>query len=126
MNRKFIPFLIALMLGGILASPLHADAESDAADRIRMRLSQIDELKSAGQVGENSAGYLVERETLGPRQSSIVAAENDDRRIIYKSVAGKTSQTMDEVGEQRALQIASRARSGVWLQRPSGEWYQKS
>ena len=125
MKLSLIPFLIALIIGGTLAAPVFGDAESEAADCIRMRLSQVDALKANGQIGETATGFLAERAMLGPRQSSMVAAENEDRRIIYQSVASRTGQSAEDVGTQRALQIATRARSGVWLQKPSGEWYQK-
>ena len=121
----FSRFLLALFFGGLLLQPLAADPASDAAARIKDRLSQIDDMKAAGQVGEDVKGFLSVRGDLGPRQASIVEAENADRRILYQSVAQRTGQTVAEVGQQRALQIAARARSGVWLQKPDGSWFRK-
>ena len=125
---KTIPIyriLLALFFAGLLLQPLCADPATDAAARIKDRLSLIDDMKAEGQVGEDAKGFLSVRGELGPRQTSIVEAENADRRILYQSVAERTGQTVTEVGQQRALQIAARARSGVWLQKPDGSWFQK-
>lgn len=124
MHTRYISCLLAL-LAFLVAVPIQADPVEEASTRIKDRLAQVDALKAEGSVGESARGYLVARSAIGPRQSSLIEAENADRRILYQAVAQRTNQTLDEVGEQRAIQIASRARSGVWLQKPSGEWYQK-
>lgn len=110
----------------ICASTLNAESPQEAAERIKERLPQIDAMKAAGEVGETANGFLAELKPLGPRQSSLVKAENADRRIIYASVAARTGQEVNSVGQQRAIRIAELAKPGVWLQRPDGEWYQKS
>ena len=125
MYRKLSQFVIISLLGLLLAGSLGADTVSDAAERIKQRLVQVDEMKASGEVGEDAQGYLAQRSALAGRKAAVVDAENADRKTIYASVAGKTGQSVSEVGAQRALQIAERALSGVWLQKPSGEWYQK-
>ena len=125
MQHNILRLSIAILFLACLGQPLSADPATEAADRIKERLSQIDDLKAAGSIGENAKGYLERRGSLGPRQDALLAAENADRRVIYQSVANRTNQTSDDVGAQRAIQIAARARSGVWLQKPSGDWYQK-
>jgi uncharacterized protein YdbL (DUF1318 family) len=126
MHRLFNLTLVALL--ALALNPLSAEGGSatDAANRIKARLVMIDELKASGAVGEGALGYVIPRAELGPRQSSIVESENADRKTLYQSVAANTGQSAEEVGRQRALQIATRARPGVWLQGPDGEWYQKS
>ena len=121
-QRHLYLFLFPLIL---VPSAAVADSATEAAERIKDRLAQVDALKESGDVGEDARGFLVMREDLGPRQQSIVDAENADRLVIYKKVAGRTGQTVAEVGEQRAIQIFARARAGVWLQKPGGDWYQK-
>ena len=122
-------FLVQVFLVGILlcgsSHDLVASTASEAAERIKIRLVHVDSLKEAGSIGENTAGFLELLEDLSPREKQIVASENADRRVIYAAIAERTGQTPDEVGQQRALQIEARARQGVWLQRPDGEWYQK-
>jgi len=125
MKTAFSRFIFTMLASVVLSLPLVADPASDALGRMKERLSEIDNLKLAGQVGENAKGFLEARENLGPRQTAMVNAENADRKVVYDSVAQRTGQSSEEVGAQRALQIATRANSGVWLQRPGGEWFQK-
>ncbi|MEX0332652.1 MAG: YdbL family protein [Puniceicoccaceae bacterium] len=119
---SFLPFLFLLALVPVTAL---ADSATEATERIKDRLAQVDSMKASGEVGEDAFGFLAPRSELGPRQKSIVESENADRRIIYEAIASRAGQTMEAVGQQRAIQIATRARSGVWLQKPDGEWYQK-
>jgi uncharacterized protein YdbL (DUF1318 family) len=125
MQKTISRLLITFIVGAILTLPLMADETAQAAERIKQRLAQVDQLKAAGSVGEDAKGFLVERTPLSGRKASIVSSENADRRVIYEATAMKTAQSVEQVGAQRALQIAERARPGVWLQKPSGEWYQK-
>jgi uncharacterized protein YdbL (DUF1318 family) len=125
MQQTISRFLMTFIAGAILALPVMADDTAQAAERIKQRLAQVDQLKAAGSVGEDAKGFLVERTPLSGRKASIVSSENADRRVIYAATAMKTGQSAEQVGAQRALQIAERARPGVWLQKPSGEWYQK-
>jgi len=125
MNRKLYTFIVTILLSSLLSGTLLADPVADAAERIKQRLAQVDELKASGEVGEDAQGYLADRQPLAGRKAAVVASENADRKVIYTSIASRTGQSVSEVGAQRALQIAERAHSGVWLQKPSGEWYQK-
>ena len=123
--HKQIYRLIATLI--VMSFPLlmNGGPAEDATLRMKDRLAQVDALKADGSVGENATGYLEPRVNLGPRQISIVEAENKDRRIIYEAVAQQTGQTADVVGQQRALRIAEIAGPGVWLEKADGNWYQK-
>lgn len=125
MKHPALIFFICVLIPLIAVPPLQAQSPQEAAQRIKERLPQVDSMKAAGEVGEGNDGYLAERKPLGPRQASLVKAENADRGIIYASVAARTGQEVSAVGQQRAIRIAELARPGVWLQRPDGEWYQK-
>ena len=125
MQKKFLCLMIPFLLGVLLGTPVWAGPVEDASQRIKERLPQIDEMKSAGDVGEAINGFLVVKGELGARLQALVEAENADRRVLYAEVASRTGQTVEEVGQQRAIQIATRAKTGVWLQRPNGEWYRK-
>ena len=125
MQKSISRIFLILMAGVFLPLLSHADPATEAAGRIKDRLAQVDTLKESGAVGETATGFLESRQTLEPAQQSLVDAENADRRVIYASIARRTGQSYEEVGLQRALQIASRARPGVWLQKSDGEWYQK-
>ena len=86
--------------------------------------AKIRELLKNGVVGENKAGFL---EFVGQKKQKedVVAAENADRKKVYKNIAKKQGTTVQLVGERRALQIAKKAKPGTWLQDQSGKWYQK-
>jgi uncharacterized protein len=110
----------ALMLG---AGSLSAQ---DAAQRIRDRLPEIDALKAAGVLGENNRGLVEARTRVNEGQEALIEAENADRRELYQLVARRSGQTVEEVGQQRAVRIAQQALPGVWLQNKRGDWFQKS
>ncbi len=96
----------------------------DIKTRMHDRLPTILSIKTAGLIGENNQGYL---SILKPPidQEFIVSEENNDRRIIYEAIARKQGTTSELVGQRRALQIAEKAESGIWLQDNNGNWYQK-
>ncbi len=113
----------ALVLGfGTIA----AAAEDLGAVKARMtqRISQIDQLKSTGAIGETNRGMLDVRDGGGDA-ASVVSAENADRATVYAAIAKQTGSTADQVGRARARQIATASAPGVWLQRDNGEWYKK-
>ncbi|MEX0325057.1 MAG: YdbL family protein [Puniceicoccaceae bacterium] len=125
MKKPILSFLPFLFLLAVLPGTALANPAKEATERIKDRLAQVDSMKAAGEVGEDAVGFLAPRSELGPRQQSILDAENADRRIIYAAIASRAGQTVEAVGQQRAIQIATRARPGVWLQKPDGEWYRK-
>jgi hypothetical protein len=88
------------------------------------RLPEIKALKDKGLIGENNKGFL---EFVGQQQEKpkVVAAENQDRQMVYKAIAKQQGTTVDLVGKHRAIQIANKARPGEWLQDADGKWYQK-
>ena len=116
---------LALLLFVLVLAPVMSRAEDLGAVRARMeqRLSRIDALKSSGAIGENNQG-LLEVRTAG-EATAVVADENKDRAVVYAELAKRTGASADSVGRARAKQIANNSASGVWLQRESGEWYQK-
>lgn len=114
-----------LFATAVLVAGAQASAVSDAQDRILARTPQIDSLKTSGAVGEDSNGYLAVRTQLSGRQSALIESENKDRKLLYEVAAKRTGQSVEDAGKQRGLQNFSRARSGVWLKKASGDWYQK-
>jgi hypothetical protein len=116
---------LALLLFVLVLAPVMTRAEDLGAVRARMeqRLSRIDALKSSGAIGENNQG-LLEVRTAG-EATAEVADENKDRAVVYAELAKRTGASAESVGRARAKQIANNSAPGVWLQRESGEWYQK-
>jgi uncharacterized protein YdbL (DUF1318 family) len=123
--KTTFPYLFAFLAMIFLAGNALASPVSQAQERIKERLAQVDALKAEGKAGESFNGYLSARGELSPREFSLIEAENADRRILYEAVARSTGQTPEEVGRQRAIRIAELAREGVWLQDPDGSWYRK-
>lgn len=97
---------------------------ADIKERMRERLPVITELKDAGVIGENNAGFLEYLSDKHP-QEEVVRAENDDRARIYQAIARQQQTSPELVGTRRARQIADRAAPGEWLQDAKGDWYQK-
>lgn len=113
-------------LAAVFAGGVSVRAEDLRAVKARMeqRLSQIDQLKAQGAIGENNRGFLEQRGGSGDA-TAAVAAENSDRSQVYAEIAKKSGATPDNVGRQRARRIATESAPGVWLQKDDGSWYKK-
>lgn len=116
--------MLALVLGlGVVA--VHAAENLDAVKaRMKQRLSQVDELKASGAIGENNRGFLEVRGGGGDA-ANVVSAENRDREAVYAEIAKRAGSSAEQVGKARARQIAGASKPGVWLQREDGNWYKK-
>ena len=117
--------IIALFVLLVFSSEANCFAgANEIKARMKSRLPAISQLKSAGIVGENNRGYLG-FVTSVKKEVSLVNAENSDRKKVYSAIAKQQGTSDDLVGQRRAKQIASRAKSGEWLQDDSGKWYKK-
>ena len=117
--------IIALFVLLVFSSEANCFAgANEIKARMKSRLPAISQLKSAGIVGENNRGYLG-FVTSEKKEVSLVNAENSDRKKVYSAIAKQQGTSDDLVGQRRAKQIASRAKSGEWLQDDSGKWYKK-
>ena len=119
-------FLVCAALFALSATavPVHAQSAGEIRSKMAQRLPQLDDLKTKGAIGENNRGFVEVRAAQG-NAAQVVAEENRDREAVYALIAKDTGATADAVGRARAKQIATQSKSGVWLQRESGEWYQK-
>jgi len=123
MKRKVLMGIISLALSsGFIFSAMAFGQDIKA--RIKARQPIILELKAAGIIGENSAGYLEFRGSK-KKNEDVVKAENNDRGKVYSAIGKKTGTTAEVVGQRRALKIAELAKPGDWLQNASGKWYKK-
>jgi uncharacterized protein YdbL (DUF1318 family) len=114
----FAIFLLIVFAAGAFPSATEIQA------RMLARLPEIKALKDKGLVGENNQGLL---EFVGQQKEKqdVVAAENQDREMVYEAIAKQQGITVELVGKHRAIQIADKARPGEWLQDANGKWYQK-
>ena len=113
-----MPFLIGIVLW---AAPA---LSSDIKARMKARLPAIKALKASGVIGENNNGYL---QFLSGKtaDSSVVEAENQDRRKVYEFIARQQKTTIAVVAKQRARTIRNNASAGEWIQTEDGKWRQK-
>lgn len=119
-------FIARLLLIVALVLPAYISQAQDLGEvrtRMKQRLSQIDDLKEKGAVGENNRGYLEARG--GGADEGVISAENKDRETVYEALARQTNSSVDQVAKARARQIAQSSRPGVWIQDASGNWKKK-
>ena len=97
-----------------------------ALDNRRDRYEKLSELKVKGIVGENNQGYvtvLVKDE----RAEAIVDAENNDRKIIYTTIAQQNGLTdaLGTIERVFAQEQRERAKPGEKIQDEDGRWVVK-
>jgi uncharacterized protein YdbL (DUF1318 family) len=120
-SKRSVLILIVIFLAAVFLT-----AEDPALkQRFLQRKPAIDAMKTQEKVGENNVGKLVARAQLNANENETVNAENKDRETVYQEIGRSLNITSEEVGKRRALQIASLAGPGTWLQHPDGHWYRK-
>lgn len=111
----------------------------EAYRQMGLRLAEIDRLRDAGLVGEANTGLLVPRGgALGPEDSRLVDAENENRKTVIRGMAKAivrinrqpdTPANIDQVMPQATAQFAAirrdGARKGWWIQTEDGNWLKK-
>ncbi len=138
MNSRSLSFLIFLVFlclsfsaGVARASqydiremtPQIQQAFSARQDRYR----EIEQLKTAGSLGENNQGF-VEARNGSPAVSATAQAENRDREVIYRAIVDQNNlgpAGMTQVKSVFAEVQREKAGSGEWVQMPSGAWVRK-
>ena len=97
-----------------------------ALDNRRDRYEKLSELKVKGIVGENNQGYVtVLRKDEGAE--AIVNAENNDRKIIYTTIAKQNGLTdaLGTIERVFAQEQRERAKPGEKIQNEDGRWVVK-
>lgn len=116
--------MMVLMLGAVAVHA--ADDLQSLQKRMKARYAQLVKLKSAGKIGETWSGYV---EPVKPEfrdaVSSLINAENADRRSLYRLMAEEEGLTADEVAKNNAVRNFQKARKGEYLKGPDGNWKQK-
>ncbi|HCC21199.1 MAG TPA: DUF1318 domain-containing protein [Verrucomicrobiales bacterium] len=118
-------YLIALitLLSGFTAHVQAADL-SEVKARMSERLGKVVAMKKNGSFGENNLGYLTARKAVSAANARILAAENTDRKTVYRSIAAMTKSSVTTVAKARAKSIRKVAPKGTWVQLTSGVWKQ--
>jgi uncharacterized protein YdbL (DUF1318 family) len=110
-----------ISLAMLIATPASA---GPLQDRMKARLPEIVALKSKGVIGETYQGYLA---FVGQNRegADIVAAENEDRKMLYQAIAQKTGATAEQVGRRAALKWKENLGPGEYFQNEDGSWMKK-
>ncbi len=82
----------------------------------------LDELRSAGKVGERYDGLAVARDASA---ASFVSQVNAKRQAIYQEQARKQGVSVTQVGAVYAQEIMRKVPKGTWFLTEQGDWRQK-
>jgi len=96
----------------------------------------IDELKKAGCIGEANDATLAARpcdrssdQSVAERLERLIASENQARGIILRFAVTTspdlTEKDLPQVTETYARMQREKAKTGEWIQEPSGKWIRK-
>ena len=91
------------------------------------RYAQLQQQKASGAIGENNQGLTHVLKPL-PGAETISEAENADRNVIYRAIADQNQlggNGLSQVKKAFAEVQTEKARSGDFVQLPSGDWAQK-
>ena len=103
-----------LALGLLLAAPVAFAAKT------------LDELRSAGTLGERWDGFAELRAKDAPAEVKDQVAEiNRKRREVYGKRAAEEKVALEAVGRIYAKEIREKAPSGTWFLLEDGRWEQK-
>lgn len=97
-----------------------------ALDSRRARNEQLRSLKAEGAVGETNNGYVQALKSADA--DALVAAENQDRRVIYTTIVsqnGLPADALSTVEEVFAQVQRDKAAAGDRIQNESGNWVNK-
>ena len=124
---KKLTLFLSLLLSTFLLSGTQTFAQDESALKrsIMQRVSSIDALKLSGKVGENNVGLLAQRGALSNEETSLMNAENKDRRALYGILARRLKLSVKVVGQGRAEELREKSAPGVWLQDNNGKWYKQ-
>ncbi len=95
------------------------------SERMKERLTEVVAAKDAGTVGEGVDGFLHLREASNRSAAKLVDSENEDRKQLFKDLAVKTGGDVAAVARKFSQGIATKAKSGHWFKKASGQWVQK-
>ncbi|MEM9291728.1 MAG: DUF1318 domain-containing protein [Acidobacteriota bacterium] len=98
------------------------------------RVSELNQLKAAGVLGENNRA-LVEVRNLDSLElkdrakvQRLVKAENEDRQTMFREIAAATDvdlSQLEQIQSTYADTLRRKAKAGTWIQLADGSWQQK-
>lgn len=125
MRTQITLSLMSLALVALTATTARADEMSELRARFQSRDAKVQSLKTAGTIGETSAGF-VEVVKDAPREvQKLLEEENADRKKLYALIATRDGVTAEVVADRAARRNFGRAAAGEFLKYPDGQWRQK-
>lgn len=97
-------------------------------ERFQSRRAKLDQWRKEGKIGENNRGQaelLVKPAEVTGDVTTLIAAENQDRAIVFANIAKTQNTTPEFVGQHWATKMAKRVPAGTMLQDASGKWQKK-
>lgn len=95
---------------------------SEATQRMRNRMQEIQTLKNNQLVGEDHRGLLQIREVpegdWGVQMKKAVAAENADRTLLMRQKAKESNRALHEVESEQWRLRTQQANTGEWIEVP--------
>jgi uncharacterized protein YdbL (DUF1318 family) len=114
------PVLLSLLFLGIGKVCL-----ADYATNMKERLSSLVEAKDQGLVGEGTDGFVYVRNSDSEKVKKMVSSENEDRKLLFKSMSLKTGGSVDDIAKKFSMAIVKKSKKGHWFRKSSGEWMQR-
>lgn len=107
--------LLGIFTGIAYAEETLGPEVEQAALRRKNRLSDLHSLEGKGIVGENRMGLVEARDPSRADESArqLINAENDDRMVIYKSIAVKNNTSLGDVQKLYANRLSQDAPAGT-------------
>jgi len=96
-------------------------------ERRRLRMQEVQTLKSDSKIGEGNDGFLhiVEKATDKPYAryiDRIVTEENADRAAIFKQQASVENKSVSDIAKDFANRANQSSFPGEWVQDKNGKW----
>ena len=120
-TNKYYFFLILSLVFSVSGNIAFADF----ASRMKERLPSLVQAKDQGKVGEGTDGFVYVRESDSEKIKNMAAAENEDRKMLFKAMSSKTGGSVDEVANKFSKALVKKCKKGHWFRKSSGEWIQR-
>lgn len=109
-NRSFLGYFVSCAYAQEYLSP----EVEEAALRRKNRYNEIISLEEKGIIGENKDGLIEIRDSSdGSFSRGFIKAENDDRMVIYNSLAKKDNIPVEEIQKIYAARLQKDAPAGT-------------
>lgn len=123
-----VGMLLAVLLASMAAPAQAADRKAELRAKFEQRYPQIQQYKTAGKIGETTAGVLevVDPKAVDAAVTTLMAEENADRTELYQLIAKDEGTTPALVAERNAVRNFTKAKPGEYLKEKNGTWRKKA